>query len=208
MVGSTKDVWNGLENWRARMFLVGGILVTSQAVGDAVTLTMDVQLEALAFAVFLGLILSYVGLLGLYPTVAERAPRLSLAGLVLVLVPVLLLVVLSVGLLVSSGPPFSESTGAAIFTTIFGGFTLGVVLIAVAVVRTGTPSRAVGGALLGFAVGWSILLGASLVYGFPISDRLTFLSDAIMAVSLLATGILLYTGGSTRERTESAEPVA
>lgn len=201
-------VWDVLEGWSARLFLVGGVLLLIQTIGDVLTLTMDVGLEALAFATFLGLILSYIGLLGLYPRVADRAPYLSRGGLALVLVPVILLVVLSVGLAVSSGPPFSESVGEVLFTSIFVGFALGIVLFGVAVFQTRTPSRAVGIALFGFAAGWFILLGASVVYGFPISDRLTFISDGILAISLLATGWLLYTGVTPSNRPEATDSIS
>lgn len=197
-------VWDWLESWSTWMFLAGGVLVLIQTIGDVLTLTMDMDLEALAFVVFLGLILSYIGLLGLYPRVADQAPRLSRAGLMLVLVPVLLLIVLTVALLASSGPPFSESVGAALFMAIFVGFAVGVVLFGVAILQTGTPSRAVGISLLGFAAGWFVLLGASIIYGFPISEWLTFLSDGIMAISLLATGFLLYTGASPLGHTETS----
>lgn len=190
------------------MFLIGGVLLLIQTAGDVLTLTMDMGLEALAFATFLGLILSYIGLLGLYPRLTERAPYLSRIGLVLVLVPVLLLITLTVALAVSSGPPFSEAVADVLFTSIFVGFALGIVLFGVAVIQTDTPSQAVGIALLGFAGGWFILLGASVVYGFPISDRLTFISDAILAISLLATGWLLRTTSSSTERPGTTETIS
>lgn len=199
--------WDVLEHWSARMFLVGGVLLLIQTIADVLTLTMDMSLEALAFATFLGLILSYIGLLGLYPRLADQSPYLSRTGLVLVLVPVLLLIVLTVGLAVSEGPPFSESVGAVLFTSIFAGFALGIVVFGVAVFQTETPSRAVGIALLGFAAGWFILLGASVIYGFPISDRLTFISDAILAISLLATGGLLHSGATHSKNSGTTDTI-
>lgn len=200
--------WEWLEHWRARMFLVGGVLLLIQSVSDILAVTMDLDLEALAFVTFIGLILSYIGLLGLYPLLVDPAPRLSRAGLGLVLIPVVLLVVLTVGLLVSSGPPFSESVGEVLFTAIFAGFTLGVVLLGGAIVRTQIPSRAVGISLLGYAAGWVVLLGASIINGFPISDSITFVADVLLAVSLLATGYLLYVGSTPLESTESASTSA
>lgn len=171
-------VWGVLESWSARTFLGGGVLLLIQAIGDVLSLTMDMGLEALAFVAFFGLIPSYVGLLGLYPRLSDHAPYLSRGGLVLVLAPVILLILFSVGLAVSSGLPFSPPVGVVLFTSIFVGFALGIVLFGVAVHPTATPSRAVGIALLWFAAGWFTLLGASVVYGFPISDRLTLVSDS------------------------------
>lgn len=207
-MSKSSKVWGVLERWSAKMFLGGGVLLLIQSIGDVLSLTMDMSLEALAFVTFFGLILSYVGLLGLYPRLSDHAPYLSRGGLVLVLIPVILLIILSVGLAVSSGPPFSPSVGVVLFTSIFVGFAVGIVLFGIAVYQTATPSRAVGIALLGFAAGWFILLGASVIYGFPISDRLTFISDSVLAISLLATGWLLSTGVNPSDNPASPNSIS
>lgn len=192
---SDKVSWGSLENWSARLFLAAGVLVSIQAVSDGLGLATDIEPpDALAFAIFLGFILSYLGLLGLYPRLVDRTPQLARAGLVLVLLPVLALILLMGAILASSGPPFSEETGRALFMGIFVGFALGITALGVASFRTQIPSRAVGLFLLVWAAGWYILLGTSLIYGFPISEWVTFVTDAIMAVSLLAIGYLHHTG--------------
>lgn len=202
-----RTVWSWLEDWSARMLVVGGVLLLLQTVSDVLTLTMDLKLEALAFAPFIGLILSYLGILGLYQPLSDRAPRLSRIGLVLILAPVVALIVLIGALVSSSGMPFSESVGTALVTTIFTGYAVGVVLFGIAMFLTKSPSRAVGIAVFGFAAGWFVLLGASIAYGFPISDWLTFISDGLMATSVLATGVLHLTA-TPLERAERADTVA
>lgn len=187
---------------------MAGVLVLVQAIGDALTLTLNMNIQALAFAIIIGLLLSYVGLLGLYPRLADQTPQLARAGLVLVLIPVLLLIVLAVALLVSSEPPFSESVGEVLFLAVFVGFALGIVLFSVATFQSQLLSRAVGISLLGFAAGWFVLLGGSLIYGFPMPDWLTFVADGIMAVSLLTIGILLYTDATPHERAEPTDAVS
>lgn len=203
--------WNSLAERCAALFLAGGVLLfvtTALFVVQLVT-PLSTQGPLTGVTSFTGLVLSYVGLLGLYPRFAERTPNAARAGFVLILLPLLVLIVILVWGIASHLP-----IGAApspvdvvpdlgkVFVMIFLLFTVGVGVFGVVSLRTGIPSRIIGVLLLGFAATWVLLLGASAVYGTQFPTWLDTVSVAVRAILLTGIGYSLKSAGAIDNHTE------
>lgn len=195
--------WDVLARWSPTAFLVAGVLLSFTAAVYGLELVASMSLEGLltGLPLFVGLLVAYVGLLGLYPRLANRVPRLALAGIVLIVVPVIVVVFFLVfslaSLLVEFGEPSFTGT---LFMVIFVGFTLGVSLLGVASLWTQVPSRAVGFFLLLFVVPWVVLLSV----GADPPTGLEFATTAMMAVAVVAIGVSLRAEGGPPDRAEPA----
>ena len=199
----TTRVWDTLERWSGNVFLAAGILVLIGTVVVGLQLLAgneELLKDPFELAPFLGFVVSYFGLLGLYPRLADRMPRLARVSVFLLLVPVvvMLLFVLSIvgGFDIPSIGPLS--------LVAFLMFALGIALFGVGSYQTEVPSRGVGLALLALATAWFVMLGAGLLNGFPISQAVNFVTIAIMTGALLAIGFRLRTETEPTGYTESA----
>lgn len=182
----SNTLWESLEQRRSTLFLVAGVLLLVPAIGSGVEWITDMSLQGplLGIPAFLGVILVYAGLLGIYPQLRDHAPRFALAGIVLILVPVVtivLLLIYAVG--IGGEPPFAD----AIFLVIGAGFALGIALFGLGSVQTAVPSKGVGVALLIFAIPWALIV----VLGGENAVSVDFVIAALQAVSVLAIGYLL-----------------
>lgn len=141
-----------------------------------------------------GLVLSYVGLLGLYPRLADRSPRVAFSGVILSALPVVFLGCLLVW--GASGhavariplPPAVIPAFGTVFTAVFLSLGLGIALFGVASLQTRTVSHTVAALLFVFAATWFLLLGLSSVYGSAFPPWLDFLTFGIMTSTVLALG--------------------
>lgn len=159
-----------------------------------------------------GLLASLVGVVGLYPSVSDRAPRLALAGVASATVAGTMLVVLlgwtlgatllpPVSGLVVGPPP------GVVFVSLPVTMTLGSVLFGVASLRSGVPSRTVGGLLLAFATPWIVVLAATPVYGAAFPRWLTLAVYGPLPVVMLATGYAIRAGSVPTEREDATTDV-
>lgn len=188
-----------LAKWSATAFILAGVLMLLAAINPGLGWITGIQgPEQLEFAGFLGMILSYIALLGLYPRLADLMPRLARAAIGLLLVPVVIILVDFVSVVLGFGPPF----GVIIGTTAAFVFALGIAVLGVGCYRRGVPSRAVGRSLLVYAVSWFLLLGTGLLNGFPPADAVTFVTTVLMAGALLAIGYLLRADSGWADRAE------
>ncbi len=141
---SNNVVWRSLEKWSAVFFLVAGtlVLISTAATGvEWLTGATGLTDGPLDVAAFFGMVLSYVGLLGLYPKLADDQSRLSQVSVLLLLVPVAVIIVDLVSILLGGGPPF----GLTIASIAFLLFALGIALFGVASLRTHDTSNAMVG---------------------------------------------------------------
>lgn len=190
--------WRSLESWSAEIFLTAGILVLVSTVATGIewlTAATGLTDGPLGVLAFLGMVLSYFGLLGLYPKLADGRSRLSRISVLLLLVPVAVIIVDLVSILVGFGPPF----GLLIASIAFLLFALGIALFGVASLRTHGTATSIGVLLLAYAGGWAAFIGAGQIYGFPVSGGRLFGISVVMSVSLLGIGVRL------RDDTQSAE---
>lgn len=82
---SGPTVWTALERWRATAFLVGGAMFLASAAVTAVDIAVgaeQLRLQLGQTTVGLGWIAGLVGLLGMYPALADRSRWLLRIGLV------------------------------------------------------------------------------------------------------------------------------
>ncbi len=183
-----------LENGRQTAFVTAGclFLVTAVLFGlEAFTAaSRPVWLTALAGS--LGLLVTFVGLVGLYPGVKRQEPRLARAGIALIGVAVTGLIVFPLCLLAKmSGIPLPAPPIVA-----FVGAMLAIILVFVlfgaASLRSGVHSQTVG--VLIFVLVGTFFGGliADLVYGGSPAPVNVFVNGAQSAI-LLSIGYILPT---------------
>lgn len=198
---STRDnrVWESLENWAARTFLLAGGLWLAAGALDLVGLALGTSMQGpSSIAGFTGAVLSFVALLGLYPRLADRAPGPARVGVVLLLFPIaftFVLLVWHVPMLFTSEIPsllVYLPSPALVYGALFFLSAVGITLFGVVGIRTGALSARVGGLVLGTAAAWYLLLGAAVVYApNPIPDWVVLVQAVVFAVSLTGAGYLL-----------------
>ena len=203
MSGVRTLLWRLSEAWSPMVFmLAGGLLFVATAINGIDLFTpVATQKGTLLFIEgltgFGGVVLSFVGLLGLYPRLADAELRLARAGVSLAVLPAAffstLLVVctmlaplLGFPSLKTLVPPLRLITETtlilyAVATTLFG----------VASLRSSGLPRIVGGSLLLVAVTWFGFFSALVIYQYEIPIWVTFVQSITLAVSLIAIGYFL-----------------
>lgn len=198
--------WESVEKWSVTAFLVAGGLFLLNTVYEGIGRFTALWEVGFLGAVFYlsALVGMLIGLLGLYPRLADRTPKLARASAAVAAVAAvstiaLLLWASITQLLNQAFPP-----GILLFATV-ALIVLGVLLFCAATLRTGVPSRTVGALLLVFVVAWFGGLGAAIgVYGGNSPDWLAVFLNGASFVVLLAIGYHLRTESVSVDRTESA----
>ncbi|PSP88688.1 hypothetical protein BRC87_09235 [Halobacteriales archaeon QS_4_66_20] len=203
MVSVRTLLWRLSEAWSPMVFMIaGGLLFVATAINGIDLFTpVATQKGTLLFieglSGFGGVVLSFVGLLGLYPRLADTEPRLARAGISLAVLPAAffftLLVVctmlaplLGFPSLKTLVPPLRLITETtlilyAVATTLFG----------VASLRSSGLPRIVGGSLLLVAVTWFGFFSALVIYQYEIPIWVTFVQSISLTVSLITIGYFL-----------------
>ena len=203
MSGVRTLLWRLSEAWSPMVFMIaGGLLFVATAINGIDLFTpVATQKGTLLFIEgltgFGGVVLSFVGLLGLYPRLADAELRLARAGVSLAVLPAAffftLLVVctmlaplLGFPSLKTLVPPLRLITETtlilyAVATTLFG----------VASLRSSGLPRIVGGSLLLVAVTWFGFFSALVIYQYEIPIWVTFVQSITLTVSLIAIGYFL-----------------
>ncbi len=197
MAGMRQSVWNSFERRRASVFLSAGGLMLVTIVLGAVDMVISAKLDALAgITAIVGIVLSAFGLVGLYPQLAEAAPRLARAGIILVTLPAVYLVVVLVwtipAVFLPAWPALTTLLPGDFVGVVFILFAGGITIFGTIGLRTAVPSRPVGGFILVLAAAWFIVLGAEIIYE-PIPDWVVPTMIVLMMGSLLPIGYLLRT---------------
>lgn len=207
MSSSNRGLWKSLETWCPIVFLIAGISLSIHVVLVGLIGYAGVSISEGYHAMFglAGLIGAIVGLLGFYPKLIDKSPRLARASVLAVggagiLFSVILVWLLGSTLLVG-GPQDTTPGWVGILAP------LAIVLIAsgfvstsVASLRTGVPSRAVGLLLLVPVASWIVILVVSVVTNFTAPYALDFFANGAISLSWLAIGYTLQTGSATIER--------
>lgn len=212
MVENNISRWDTLEQWSPTAFLVAGVLLFGYAVLSGIEMATEITFQT-AFKVGYGQIAVFVpvvGLLGLYPRLNDRTPRLSLAGLVATLVAgvgIVVLVVWLVGttLMMEGYPAIPEDAPAwtaVALILVFLTLAIGFLLFGIASLRTSVFSRTIGLLLLVPTVMWIGLIVGNVVA--PSGPYLSVFAYTPMSVALVAIGYLLRTDGMPAGRAEPA----
>lgn len=202
MVGVSTKTWALLEKWTAGIFLLSGLLLLIGTVvvglqlvtGDPTFLKNPFEL-----APYLGFIVSYFGLLGLYPRLSGHIPFAKIS-LLLLLLPVMVMLIYIASAVIGTELPFAGTVSIGAFLL----FALGIAQFGIGSYQTDTPARGVGISLLAVAAAWFLLLGVGLIIGFPAPQPVVFVTAAIMTVAFLAIGRILRTQRAPGERTKPA----
>lgn len=201
MIGEHTGVWNTLRARSAAAFMAAGGFWLADTVYLALELSVGLGTPEPVAIKLAAVLAAVVGVLGLYPGLADQVPRLARAGLVLVAVPGAVWAVLlawGIGAEVSTAiqpPPI------ALVTLIFLPICIGVLLYGSAGLYTGVPSRAVGFLLLAHV--------AILFAAVPATGLLQLGLVGGLSGTFLATGTLLrFEGVPSDQETPAGSPAA
>ena len=195
-----------LGKWSGIAFLVAGVSVSIAAIAMAVVLVTDMSPGMITgLPTMVGLLISYLGMFGLYPRLAARNRRAALASIVFLLFPVIGIGFwLGHDLAVGQMPPYVN----LLIGLISGGFVFGLALYGITSYRLQVPSQRVGLALLALAVPWVVLLGSGIVYENA-PAWLDFVATSMMGGLLLVIGYLTWTDSSmTTPEEPTPDPAA
>jgi hypothetical protein len=201
--------WDSLETRRATAFLIAGGLWLADTILLSIELFAGISILGTPGAVnpvlfISGTVAAIVGMLGLYPELADWTPRLARvsAGLVAVAgvaIGVILVWFVTVTLLNRPDPP-----GALLILSLLVA-ALGFILFGIAAVRTDVPSRTDGVLVLGLPatiVGGVFL--AFVVYGGDSPDWTSPAIGLAMSALLLSIGVRLRTADTSTGRSKPA----
>lgn len=194
--------WESLEQWRAMAFLVGGAIF---AVDTALLVVhMSSGTEPAAFGQALvgaSWTAAFIGLLGFYPSLADRSRWLSRAGAVFAVIGGITMAAMAATMLghatgVLSGDP---GTVAMYFLPgVFLGIVLGFGSFGVASLRSGMYARSVSLLLLLLPVTFLFNIGSAMAGFNPLAKILGVV--AVLTLTMLAIGYLLRTGSAVVDR--------
>lgn len=193
--------WNSLEQWRSTAFLIAGGLVLGFVASNGVEAFTAAQPPTWVNTLFVSpaLVAAAVGLLGFYPLLADRVPRLALASATVVTVAgtaalALFVVVIANGLVAGLQLPFLPVYFLTLLTTI-----LGFVLVGVGSLWASVPSRAVGLLVLGPPT-----VNIIMIVTAPMNPPQwsTFLISAMWSGTVLAIGVALRTSSAPLDQTD------
>lgn len=187
-IGSTQQ-WKSVERQSVTAFLLAGVLLLGFAAVVGLNSYTDISIPVRVVPVIggMGLLAASVGIVGLYPRVSETAPRLSLAGVIAVVlagVGALIVIawpVVSVATGGSADPPIWYSVGlldALVLNAV------GFLLFAIGTLRTNVFTQTIGALLLVPPVMWVLLF---IVGGMTSVNPDVFVYP-IMSAALLTLG--------------------
>lgn len=191
MAGGSTSHWESLERWSAPLFLIAGGLLVVHAITHGLEAFTSIEYpmhHEFPFGVA-GMTLGFVALLGLYPSTADRLPKLARAGAIVAVIGALGWLVMGVAL-------FAEELGAeppawieAIGLVMIFGVILSYLVFGVASLRTDIVSHTTGLVLLTPVVVMVVNLGiATAGYGSLTGQ---FIVATGFAVAHLAIGTTL-----------------
>ncbi len=197
--------WRSLEQWSRTAFVVGGLLMIVDASFVAASIVTATEGFLLVGQAFVGAAwtVALLGLLGLYPGLADRSRWLARAGAVFAIIGVVIFAVMTVTVLVYyAGIPAGEYDAVSVFFIpgVFIGSVLGFVAFGIASLRTTIHSRTLGVLLLvppilvvtnilRFVAGME---AATITLGIVVGD----------ALAMLAIGYVLRAESEPADRTE------
>lgn len=202
-MGVSNPQWESIEQWSPVLFIVGGSGVVTHAALMGVEAFTSLSTPPDVF-VTAGHLVALVGLLGLYPGLVDRTPRLARVAVAVSAVPIAGWVVMTVGqLLVVAGawPSLTEVLPGVFFLVLLGSSIVTYGLFGAATLRCGAVSRADGLLVLAPGLLMAVLLVDSAVTGLSALDGLII--GGALAASMLILGVRLR---SWPERTGRMSP--
>lgn len=198
--------WRSLERWRAGAFLgAAGLFAVFAMLWGADVFTDIAPRPAVDVVGPGGWVLAFVGLLGLYPELADRTAWVSRAGAAFTAVGVC-------GATVTALVNFGQLTGltgqppawfAALTLLMLVGIVPGFLTFAIAVLRTDVQSRSLGLLLLVPAIIFVVNIVRVTTFGPRAPTGAPFVLGSGQALAFLAIGVVLRTGEASTDRVTS-----
>lgn len=210
MTTANARLWSRLEGWRVGAFVTAGVLLLASPTHVALDLFLGVGLPAwvVAMFVFPGLGAALVGVAGVYPRIAPRAPWLSRAAGVCTAVAGTILLTLLGWVL---GGSISAAVGmppSGLFLGLAVALTLSFLLFGITSLRWAVPSRTVGVLLLAFGLPWLVSLAGTAVYGTAFPQWLTMAIYGPIPLLMFATGYALRIEAGATDHTDPSLDLA
>lgn len=201
-------VWATLERWSPIAFLAaGGLFVLPTAIYGIGVATGAGGNVVSPVVIFVSMLVVFVGLLGLYPRLAEADPILSLGGLGLLAVTASIIIgTLSIAAL-PNGPTFGKPHILVIAVSVVIGSTLTLATFGVASLRTGVYPRRIGSSLLAMAAGTAFVFVSMLLYSAPTPPWTGFVPSVLFVVTSASVGFVLRNEASPGGTAESTDDV-
>lgn len=181
-----------MERWTPKLFLLGGVLVLGSATANSLRFFADAPLPEAAGLVLnmVGFVAALVGVVGFYPGLVDRTPRLAKLCLAVVaagIAGIAVLAVWAVAMLTGSAPEPSPLVAVlALFLML-----VGVCLFGIGILRTDAYPRIAGGLLLAFVAVLVVVFARSIVVGGDPANTFIVASEALEGASLLGVGYSL-----------------
>lgn len=196
----TERLSGSLEKWSGTAILSAGLLMSFgflRGALDTVDVTTLAWPEWASAIIFIGsILLMFVGLVGFYPYIADRSPRLALAGAWTAAIGgASLVVTVTAGILLDlmGGTGFTSGENnpvlLGLFFLVMVCFFLTILFTGIASVRTKRPSRGVGLLLLVPIVEPGSVLVMDLI-GIDLGFSVALATLGIAGISLVAAGYL------------------
>lgn len=209
MSHTSRGIWESLEKWSSKVFLLAGGLLFVHVVLVGLIGYAGVPISEGYHALFglAGLVGAIVGLLGFYSRLADEVPKLALASVLAIVSAGTLFSVILVWLLgttlLGGGPQNTAPSWVGVLAPLaIVMIALGFVLTSVGSLRTDVPSRTVGLLLLVPVVSWVMILVVSILTNFNAPYALDFFANGMISVSWLGIGYRLQTGPATLDNPE------
>lgn len=209
MPSSNSGLWKSLEKWCPVVFLIAGSSLFIHVILVGLIGYAGVSISEGYHAMFglAGLVGAIVGLLGFYPRLTDKSPRLALASVLAVAVAGILfsgvLVWLLGTTLLTGGPQDTAPSWVGVLAP------LAIVMIAsgfvstsIASLRTDVPSRTIGLLLMVPVASWIVILVVSVLANFTAPYSLDFFANGAISISWLAIGYRLQTESTTLKHAE------
>lgn len=203
MQKNSKVTWSALEQWSPTLFLIGGAGVVTHAALMGIEAFTTLPTPPDVF-VTTGHLIALIGLLGLYPRLVNRTPRLTrLAGIVGIGATAgwSVMTLGKFGVLVGVWESLNSAFPGVFFIILLGSSILTYCLFGLASLRSGLGSRTVGLLVLAPGVFMTVLLVDSALTGLSALDG--FLIGGGIAISMLTLGFKLRT---LPERNDTSPP--
>lgn len=197
--------WGVVEERRAAAFVIAGILYLISGILSG--LNMHLVPQGGVLWLYAGNIALAMGLLGFYPELADRTPRLALAGVACIGLAVIAQVGSTVvlfgiaadrGVQLSGGHVWGAASvfGAALFVIVY---LLAAGLLGIAILRTDSLSQSIGYLVLASVAWWVLLIGVGAVSGQSMEAiGLNGVDAGVSAVLFFAIGYVSHTRADPR----------
>lgn len=194
-----RERWESLEKWRSIAFLIGGVLLGADAALVAGTIITDGDFP---MALGQGLIgagwtAASIGLLGLYPRLADRSRWLARAGAVFAVIGIVTytaMAVTSFGYFTGVLDGELSDVVAVFLPGVFLGTVLGFGAFGVASLRTNSYSRTIGLLLLVLPITFLFNIGTGIAGFNPLAKVLVVV--CVLTLTMLSIGYQFRTGSA------------